>query len=52
MSIFIYICPHCPFCSLPPENSFLELEGGILARHALLEESVPVNGMSLPLNLE
>lgn len=40
-------------CPCPPETSPLdEVGGGILARHALLNESVPVNGMSVPLNLE
>lgn len=40
-------------CPCPPETSPLdEVGGGILARHALLQESIPVNGMSVPLNLE
>ena len=40
-------------CPCPPETSPLdEVGGGILARYELLKESVPVNGMSVPLNLE
>lgn len=40
-------------CPCPPETSPLdEVGGGILACFALLSESVPVNGSSVPLNLE
>ena len=45
-------------CPCPPETSDTALsstddvDGGILARHALLNESVPVNGSAVPLNLE
>lgn len=47
-----YLDGSLPSCSCPPETSSLEVDGGILARHALLEESVPVNGSAVPLNLE
>ncbi len=45
--------PEETLCPCPPETSPLDEVGvGILARFELLKESVPVNGMSTPLNLE